>query len=123
VTADHTVVAELIGRGAISAADASQHPLRHQLARSLGPEPQIEPELTARNLRNGERVVLCSDGLPLHVADIELARAVSDAPTPQHACDRLIELANQRGGRDNVTVVVLAAERDLSAHSSSSTRA
>lgn len=117
LTADHTVVAELIGRGALSAADASQHPLRHQLARSIGPEPQIEPELTARNLRNGERVLLCSDGLPLHVADMELARAVSDAPTPQHACDRLVDLANQRGGRDNVTVVVLAAERDLNGRS------
>jgi protein phosphatase len=112
LTADHTVVAELIGQGAISHADASQHPQRHQLARSLGPEPDIEPEVTARNLRNRERLVLCSDGLPLHVSDIELARAVSDAPTPQTACDRLVELANQRGGRDNVTVVVLAAERE-----------
>jgi protein phosphatase len=105
-------VAELIGAGAISPADANRHPQRHQLARSLGPEPQIEPEVTARNLRNGERLVLCSDGLPLHVADLELARTVSDAPTPQSACDQLVELANLRGGRDNVTVVVLAAERD-----------
>lgn len=120
LTADHTVVAELIGKGALSPADASQHPLRHHLARSLGPEPQIEPEVTARNLRNGERVLLCSDGLLLHVADGELARAVSDAPTPQHACDRLVDLANQRGGRDNVTVVVLAAERDPSALSAPS---
>lgn len=115
LTADHTVVAELVGRGAISAADAPHHPLRHQLARSLGPEPQIEPELTARTLRSGERLLLCSDGLPLHVADGELARTISDAPTPQSACDRLVELANQRGGRDNVTVVVIAAERDTAA--------
>lgn len=112
LTADHTVVAELVGKGALAAADAHQHPLRHHLARSVGPEPQIEPEVTARNLRLGERLVLCSDGLPLHVADAELARTVSDAPSPQMACDRLVELANQRGGRDNVTVVVLAAERE-----------
>jgi protein phosphatase len=112
LTADHTVVAELIGRGAISHADATSHPQRHQLARSLGPEPQIEPELTARNLRTGERLLLCSDGLPLHVTDNELARMISDSPTPQIACDRLVELANQRGGRDNVTVVIIAADRD-----------
>ncbi|HEX6291439.1 MAG TPA: protein phosphatase 2C domain-containing protein [Herpetosiphonaceae bacterium] len=111
LTADHTVVAELIGRGAISHADATTHPQRHQLARTLGQEPQIEPELTARNLRTGERLVLCSDGLPLHVADYEVARTISDAPTPQAACDRLVELANQRGGRDNVTVVIIAADR------------
>lgn len=110
LTADHTVVAELIGAGAISHADASRHPQRHQLARALGQEPRIEPEVTARNLRRGERLVLCSDGLPLHVADNELARTVSDAHTPQTACDHLIALANERGGRDNVTVVVLAAE-------------
>lgn len=111
LTADHTVVAELIGRGAISHADASSHPQRHHLARSLGPEPQIEPELTARNLRSGERLLICSDGLPLHVSDVELARTISDSPTPQQACDRLVDLANQRGGRDNVTVVVIAADR------------
>jgi PPM family protein phosphatase len=112
LTADHTVVAELIGQGAISHADASIHPQRHHLARSLGPEPQIEPELTARNLRSGERLLLCSDGLPLHVSDLELARTISDSRTPQIACDRLVDLANQRGGRDNVTVVVIAADRD-----------
>jgi len=112
LTADHTIAAELVGRGALSATDAIRHPLRHQLARSVGPEPRIEPELAARNLRSGERLLLCSDGLSLHVGDGELARAVSDAPTPQAACDRLVNLANQRGGRDNVTVVVLAVDRD-----------
>jgi len=112
LTADHTVVAELIGKGALSHADATTHPQRHQLARSLGPEPRIEPELTARNLRTGERLLLCSDGLPLHVSDHELARTISDSLTPQIACDRLVELANQRGGRDNVTVVIIAADRD-----------
>lgn len=110
LTADHTVVAELIHQGAISPADAATHPQRHHLARTLGVDAEIEPDVVARTLRRGERVLLCSDGLPLHVSDTELARTVSDAPTPQQACDRLIELANQRGGRDNVTVVVLAAD-------------
>lgn len=115
LTADHTVVAELVHTGAITPADANNHPQRHQLARTLGPEPEIDPQLVARTLRNGERVLLCSDGLPLHVADGELARTISDAPTPQTACDQLVELANMRGGRDNVTVVVLAAHREPSA--------
>jgi protein phosphatase len=115
LTADHTVVAELVGRGDLSYADAATHPQRHQLARSLGPDPAIEPEIIARTLRSGERLLLCSDGLPLHLSDSELARAVSDAPTPQDACDHLIHIANQRGGRDNITVVVLAADRAASA--------
>jgi len=111
LTADHTVVAELVTQGAISVADVANHRQRHQLARSLGPEAQIEPEVIARTLRSGERVLLCSDGLPLHVSDGELARIITDAPSPQVACDALVECANARGGRDNVTVVVLAADR------------
>ncbi len=115
LTADHTIVAELVTSGVISVADASNHPQRHQLARSLGASPEVEPELSARTLRRGERLLLCTDGLPLHVADHELARVVSDASTPQTACDQLVELTNQRGGRDNVTTVVLIADRDLEA--------
>jgi protein phosphatase len=119
LTADHTIVAQLVTIGAISAADASKHPQRHQLARSLGASPEVEPELAARTLRRGERLLLCTDGLPLHVADHELARVISDAPTPQTACDQLVELTNQRGGRDNVTTVVLAADRDAESSSNS----
>lgn len=111
LTADHTVAALLVERGDLSYDDVQHHPQRHQLARSIGPDPAIEPEILARTLRPGERLLLCSDGLPLHVSDSELARTVSDAPSPQAACDQLVNQANQRGGRDNVTVVVLAAER------------
>jgi protein phosphatase len=114
LTADHTIVAELVGRGALSYADAQTHPQRHQLARSLGTDSAIEPEIIARTLRSGERLLLCSDGLPLHLSDNELARTISDARTPQEACDHLIRIANQRGGRDNITVVVLAADRAVS---------
>jgi protein phosphatase len=111
LTADHTVVAELVKRGDLSYADAATHPQRHHLARSIGPESAVEPQIIARTLRSGERLLLCSDGLPLHVSDGELARTISDAPTPQVACDRLVQIANARGGRDNITVVVLAADR------------
>ncbi len=110
LTADHTVAAELVKRGDLSYADAATHPQRHHLARSIGPEQAIEPQIIARTLRSGERLLLCSDGLPLHVSDNELARTISDAPTPQAACDHLVQIANARGGRDNITVVVLAAD-------------
>jgi serine/threonine protein phosphatase PrpC len=111
LTADHTVVAQLINQGVLSHAEATSHPQRHQLARSLGCGPSVEPEITARTLRSGERLLLCSDGLPLHLSDGDLAQAISSASSPQAACDRLVDLANQRGGRDNITVVVLAADR------------
>jgi protein phosphatase len=109
LTAEHTVVAELVGQGALSYAEAQGHPQRHHLARALGDTSTVEPETTARTLRATERLVLCSDGLPLHLSDTEIARAVSDAPTPQAACDQLITLANARGGRDNLSAVVISA--------------
>ncbi len=110
LTADHTLVAQLVTQGILSPNDVLKHPQRHYLARSLGPEPMIEPETTARTLRTGERLLLCSDGLPLHVSDAELARTISDLRNPQAACDHLIAIANGRGGRDNITVVILAAD-------------
>ena len=109
LTAEHTVVAELVDQGALSYAEAKGHPQRHHLARALGAEDAIEPETTARTLRATERLLLCSDGLPLHLSDTDIARAVSDAPTPQAACDRLIALANARGGRDNLSAIVISA--------------
>lgn len=109
LTAEHTVVAELVGQGALSYAEANGHPQRHHLARALGVDLHIEPETVARTLRATERLLLCSDGLPLHLSDADIARVISDAPTPRSACDHLIELANARGGRDNLSAVVIAA--------------
>lgn len=109
LTVEHTVVAELVGRGALSYQEANGHPQRHELAQALGSESDIDPEVAARTLRANERLLLCSDGLPLHLSDADLARIVSDAPTPRAACDNLIALANARGGRDNLSAVVIAA--------------
>jgi PPM family protein phosphatase len=109
LTVEHTVVAELVGQGALSYAEASGHPQRHHLARALGAEAQIEPEVAARTLRSNERLLLCSDGLPLHLSDTEIARTISDSATPQVACEELIALANARGGRDNLSAIVIAA--------------
>ncbi len=109
LTVEHTVVAELVGQGALSYAEANGHPQRHELARALGSDTEIEPEVAARTLRPKERLVLCSDGLPLHLSDVDIARVVSDAATPEAACNNLIDQANARGGRDNLSAVVIAA--------------
>lgn len=109
LTVEHTVVAELVGQGALSYAEATGHPQRHHISRAVGSERTIEPEIVARTLRANERLLLCSDGLPLHLSDADIARVVSDAAHPQDACDRLVALANARGGRDNLSAVVIAA--------------
>lgn len=108
LTAEHTVVAEMVDQGALSYAEANGHPQRHQLARALGTDMEVDPEYVARTLRAHERLVLCSDGVPLHLSDGDIARTISDAPSPQAACDRLVDLANARGGRDNLSAVVVS---------------
>lgn len=109
LTVEHTVVSELVEKGALTYEEANGHPQRHALSRVIGIDDEVVGEVTARTLRANERLLLCSDGLTLHLTDSEIARTVTDAPTPQAACNGLIDLANARGGRDNITAVVIAA--------------
>jgi protein phosphatase len=74
----------------------------------VGIEPQVEADITETVLRPGDRLVLCSDGLWGLVTDPEILRIVA-AGTPEESCRRLVELANDRGGDDNVSVVVAEA--------------
>ncbi|GAC1554980.1 MAG: hypothetical protein NVS4B8_10660 [Herpetosiphon sp.] len=108
LTGDHTVAAQLVTDGLLSYDEAHDHPQRHMLARVIGIDDEVVVEVTARSLRLTERLLLCSDGLVLHLSDSEIARAVADAPTPQAACDILIDHANAKGGRDNVSAVVIS---------------
>lgn len=110
LTDDHSVVGELQRRGAISADAAREHPHRHVLTRAVGVRPEIEPDLSEVGLEPGDVFVLCSDGLTHHVRDEEIAREVAAPGEPSEACRRLVELANVRGGEDNVTVLVVRCD-------------
>jgi PPM family protein phosphatase len=83
---------------------------RNQLTRALGIEPQVEANVTETDLRPGDCLVLCSDGLWSLVTDPEILRIVSSG-TPEESCRRLVELANDRGSNDNVSVVVAEARQ------------
>jgi serine/threonine protein phosphatase PrpC len=103
---DHTVVAQLIDRGDLSPEDAQSHPARGQLIRNIGGRPTAEAHFAVRKLHQGDMVVLCCDGLTDMVSDHEIAQTISTAPTPQLAADRLVNLANSRGGPDNISVII-----------------
>jgi protein phosphatase len=114
LTDDHSLVGELVRRREISADAAREHPQRHVLTRAVGVRPQVEPDLAELSPEAGDVFVLCSDGLTGHVRDEEIALAVADGVDPQEAVDRLIRLANERGGEDNITVVIVRCEKPSS---------
>ncbi len=110
LTSDHSLVARLVDIGQITPEQARTHPQRNLLYRSIGTDPAVEVDTLSEQLEPGDVVLLCSDGLVNHVPDEELARIVLTQTDPKRACDQLVALANERGGRDNISVVIIRVE-------------
>lgn len=107
LTQDHSFIAEQVRHGLMTAEEASQSKLQNVLLRALGIEPDVEVEVSEELLMEGDTVLLCSDGLTHELSDEQIAAALCDADEAQEAASRLVELANQAGGGDNITVIVL----------------
>jgi PPM family protein phosphatase len=111
LTQDHTVVAELVRLGALSAAEASRHPHRHIVTNVLGGyEAGLLVEMHKLDLEPGDVVLLCSDGLTEMVPDARMAAILQEERDPRRACERLVAEANDLGGKDNITVLVARFE-------------
>jgi serine/threonine protein phosphatase PrpC len=112
LTADHSLVAEHVRRGTMTRQEAETSQLQNILVRALGTQDQVEVDADEQILIDGDTVLLCSDGLTHMVSDPEIASILGTAESAQAATDRLIELANENGGQDNVTVIVIRALRE-----------
>lgn len=104
LTDDHSWIAEQVRAGAISEKEAKQSRFRHVITRSIGFERHADLEVRSAEVRPGDRLLLCSDGLYGLVADEDLNELMSGPPETLPA--RLIEVANERGGDDNITAIV-----------------
>ena len=107
ITVDHSVVQELVDAGLIDAAAAESHPESNVITRALGFHETPRPDLWGVPLRDGLRILICSDGLTREVDDERLASTLSERMSPAETAEILVALALQAGGRDNVTVVVV----------------
>ncbi len=116
VTSDHSMVGELVAQGKITEAQARVHPQRNIITRAVGTRPDIDPDFYDLTLRDGDQLLLATDGLTGMVDDPELERILHQEGSPERICDKLIDAALAGGGDDNVTVALLAVgERRASA--------
>ena len=111
ISRDHSEVQELIDRGVLRKEEANTWPRRNVVTRALGATDEPELEIVDGPAYLGDRFLLCSDGLTVHVADDEIA-ALLEAPDPERAVDDLLRLTLKRGASDNVSIIVVDCEAD-----------
>lgn len=107
ITDDHSLVEELVRDGRLTPEQAESHPRRSIVTRALGVDPEVEVDLYSIEVAAGDRVVICSDGLTTMVRERDVERLARSEPDPQRAAELLVDAANQAGGEDNTSVVIV----------------
>jgi protein phosphatase len=110
ITADHSFVEALVAAGHLTHEQAEEHPMRNVLYRALGQNEEVDVDVYEAHLRPKDRIVLCSDGLTRHVKAYEIAEIIADNDDLDVASQAMIDLANDRGGEDNVSVAIIALD-------------
>jgi PPM family protein phosphatase len=107
LTEDHSFVAERVRLGMMSVAEARSSSMRSVITRAIGVDVDVQPDLYEASLLAGDAVLLVSDGLTRHLSPAEMGEAVGLSANAEQACARLISCANERGGSDNITCIVV----------------
>lgn len=107
LSSDHTLVARMVAEGKLTPEQAETHPQRSILTRALGAEPEVDVDTLEIQLQAADRLLLCSDGLSSVIGEDQILKTMQDSKDLKETCKRLIDAANQRGGPDNITVVVV----------------
>lgn len=111
LTHDHSLIAAMVDSGQITEEEARTHPSRSIITRALGSDPEMTPDLFEFDLHDGDRIVLCSDGLSGMIPDEDIKLILDEFPVAQEAADALVAAANAAGGLDNITVIVVNVDR------------
>jgi PPM family protein phosphatase len=109
VTEDHSLVEQLVREGRLTPEEAQNHPQRAIITRALGIDPDVQVDTYRIDLKPGDRLLICSDGLTNMLSDDTIAQTLRRHADPQQAADTLVDMANQAGGDDNITVVLVDA--------------
>ncbi len=109
LTEDHSLVADLVRDGMLRPDQAEQHPQRNVITRALGIGADVQVDSWVHSPEPGDRFLLCSDGLFNEVSEAEIARVLGEVAWPEDAVAQLVDMANEAGGRDNITVLIVDA--------------
>lgn len=107
ITTDHSLVERLVATGQITRVEAAHHPQKNVIYRVIGDKPQVQADLLEQQVAPGEALLLCSDGLSGMILDEQIWHIWRTGTSPQDACDRMVEAANEAGGEDNITVLIV----------------
>lgn len=107
ITRDHSYVEELVSKGEINREEARTHEKKNYITRAIGGELSVEAEMFCVDLAEGNRVLLCSDGLSNMVEDNEIFRIINQSSNVEDAVNALINEANSNGGRDNISAIII----------------
>ncbi|MET3698032.1 protein phosphatase [Bacillus oleivorans] len=111
-TEDHSLVNELVRTGQISKQDAEHHPRRNVIFRSLGTEEKVVVDVKTITFEQGDYLLLCSDGLSDKVSDLNLKQALESHEMLEEQAEQLITLANENGGEDNITIIIVKNDEE-----------
>ena len=113
ITEDHSLVADLVRAGELTSEEAARHPQRNVLTRALGIESNLKADMWELQINDGDKFLLCSDGLFNELSETRIMEILSEASDPQTAADLLVNESVEVGGHDNVTAMVLTVESTL----------
>lgn len=107
VTTDHSVVQELVAAGRLSPEEAENHPYGNVITRAVGPSDSVRPDYVRLDVVDGDRFVVCSDGLTKELTDFGIRHFLREHADPADAVSAMLDAALENGGRDNITIIVL----------------
>ena len=110
VTKDHSYVQALIDEGDITEEQAREHPRKNEITRAVGIMPSIEVDTMKLTLDSDESLLLCCDGVIAHLSDDDIHKIIRGSSDPQTACQEIVDMANERGGSDNISLIILSSE-------------
>ena len=110
VTKDHSYVQALIDAGEITEEQAREHPRKNEITRAVGIMPSIEVDTMKLTLDSDESLLLCCDGVIAHLSDDDIHKIIRGSSDPQTACQEIVDMANERGGSDNISLIILSSE-------------